>query len=1313
MSSILFLTLLFGPVVSKDASIYNSEILVIKDDFELDGNPYKAIWSNVPSNYLKYSDAKIAGIAARYQKQFKLIISKKYLYILFKGSRIAESKSSNIDEKGFEINPQFGIWLSANKKKPPVYFISIDANNKLTHALIKNNTFDFSWNPIIETIVKNNRGDFVSEIKVPLADLKLNSKKIYGNVFAKDFHGIPQNKRKHMLGQCIWVPGYKFESSDFKSLTFGTFEIVKKITPKDIVEISVNKKGKKKMLLDFEVIQDSFQKKDLIFVPFVEKGPEIDGKLNDVAWEAFTAHNSTVAMSFFNKNFPYPPEINQTTFKMVSDKNFIYVSFQCDENNMKNIVSDSKALWADDIVDVLLDMDLGQSMFSDSYFIIENNPVGKNNLAVGTQKRWKPKSYRVKTSLNKNSWTVEFKIGWEDLGIKNGNIPLLCGANFLRYRATERGRSKDLAINNTEFSWVGNYIGDPHMPEKFGLLYFQQGNSLSQKLAKLLGAEKLANNKTNIIEGDNSKPKIEQVSYINRRGSLLLTPVVTKLKKDQVKIEFKVTNEIDVCVNILDKNNKIICHLAAGVIGSNSPSPYQKGFSQSILWNYTDDFNKKVSAKEVYKVAVLVGMNLEFDKVVVGDPHKLSAIRGICTDQKGNLFVLNETKGHGHYRSYHILSFNKKGEFTNEIMPPPSTLSLKDVAGISPIQLYKDEWMPIMYKPALHTYIPQLGSLRLQSPVVNKKGELILSNHMTEVLMHMPHRLIKIGSDGSVKSDYKGPVISQNFLGGVPSLALSNDEEFMYITGFTGKSRWGGSPQNVVYRLPLKDDDYDWRKEFRKPFIGELFVSGSKELLNNPKSLTVTENNSIVIADMGNNRIVKFNSDGLYKAEFAVNKPFGVNYSKRNKCYYVFSLTASGRQIIKFNSIGERQCSFNIPPMYRNRASVFCIDDSGDQTMIHYQFNNSIIKQLVDTGFNLVEKGDLISGNIRKNEKLNRVNNFDSFELSHDGKKIFLTHISAWGYSKKYSAFDSVTGNPTSYDRIYQWGGDGNLYSKDHGKTHAIQRFDNSGKPKPFEKTKVIKAKTSLQFGVDKAGFVYVPYGTNNIRKYSPDGSLVNNDFIKISLPSKTGASVSSFAIDKDGFFYIAGPIKSKNKMTPDFFKNKLSKDVGLTPGPNMAYSFYYSSILKFKPQGGASVDDVNGKFLEGRGYSGLFPVKIDGLVWDHYGMSPYNYRTLNHGRCVCEHGKFSKSANDLIYYTDAMRYSIVIIDKNKNVIKRIGKYGNNNSFLKDSDEPNIGFAWPTCVKATDDACFVSDKVNRKIIRLNYIYLQKEIVDIK
>ncbi|MCX7806622.1 MAG: hypothetical protein N3A38_15770, partial [Planctomycetota bacterium] len=56
-------------------------------------------------------------------------------------------------------------------------------------------------------------------------------------------------------------------------------------------------------------------------------------------------------------------------------------------------------------------------------------------------------------------------------------------------------------------------------------------------------------------------------------------------------------------------------------------------------------------------------------------------------------------------------------------------------------------------------------------------------------------------------------------------------------------------------------------------------------------------------------------------------------------------------------------------------------------------------------------------------------------------------------------------------------------------------------------------------------------------------------------------------------------------------------------------------------------------------------------------------------------------------------------------------RYGNMDE-LGEPGSPHPGLAWPIRARASDDACFVADKLNRRIIRMKLEYAAAESVPV-
>jgi len=149
-------------------------------------------------------------------------------------------------------------------------------------------------------------------------------------------------------------------------------------------------------------------------------------------------------------------------------------------------------------------------------------------------------------------------------------------------------------------------------------------------------------------------------------------PKVTK-QGDKYVITFASKGKCDATVAILDKDGKIIRHLASGVLGANAPHPFQQNsLSQKLEWDgLTDDFKK---APAGCKVKVSLGLKAEFDKNLLWDPHD---VRPKKPSKKNPLFMATAKDGTRYVGGVVSMNqncvgraFDKAGKYLYTFFPP-------------------------------------------------------------------------------------------------------------------------------------------------------------------------------------------------------------------------------------------------------------------------------------------------------------------------------------------------------------------------------------------------------------------------------------------------------------------------------------------------------------------------------------------------------------------------------------------------------------------------------------------------------------------
>ena len=93
-------------------------------------------------------------------------------------------------------------------------------------------------------------------------------------------------------------------------------------------------------------------------------------------------------------------------------------------------------------------------------------------------------------------------------------------------------------------------------------------------------------------------------------------------------------------------------------------------------------------------------------------------------------------------------------------------------------------------------------------------------------------------------------------------------------------------------------------------------------------------------------------------------------------------------------------------------------------------------------------------------------------------------------------------------------------------------------------------------------------------------------------------------------------------------------------------------------------------------------------------------------GGCVCFSPRFDVDGFGRVFMPDVATFSVRVVDANANPIVRFGGYGNMDSRGPGSaiPTPAIALAWPQYVAVSNEAAYVSDVINRRIVRVKLSY---------
>ncbi len=190
----------------------------------------------------------------------------------------------------------------------------------------------------------------------------------------------------------------------------------------------------------------------------VDKGPVIDGRLNDPLWAKTPSIGPFQVIEHYRFS-KYP-----TLAKLAYDAENLYVGFRCQETDMETLVCKAagrdSAVYDDDSVEIFLDTALD----STHYYQYVINPHGE---IFDTRNRWGTDwngTCEVATGREKDAWTVELAIPWKSLDIEPPKQGARMGLQLARTRAQLPGEVSQ---------WASTQGPSNHKPTHFGMLIFE------------------------------------------------------------------------------------------------------------------------------------------------------------------------------------------------------------------------------------------------------------------------------------------------------------------------------------------------------------------------------------------------------------------------------------------------------------------------------------------------------------------------------------------------------------------------------------------------------------------------------------------------------------------------------------------------------------------------------------------------------------------------------------------------------------------------------------------------------------------------
>lgn len=820
------------------------------------------------------------------------------------------------------------------------------------------------------------------------------------------------------------------------------------------------------------------------------------------------------------------------------------------------------------------------------------------------------------------------------------------------------------------------------------------------------------------------------------------------------KISFSLVAPADVEVAVIDSSNRVVRHLAAGVLGGANPppEPLKAGLVQEVLWDGRDDFGNS-AAGAPFKIRVRSGTDVKFGRFV-GDQPYLVMGQSIACDEEGNIYIQSNPG------SPHIRVFDPDGRYLREILPFPADLPPETMKSV------------MSWDSEGGAFRPRNGSALWPSFYGGQK--MIQASVRAGVLCADFGRLYRLDPRGGIigesmaSHDLWGGARRQGFpdssQGGVGIwVALSPDGKYAYLSGpYSNKDQ--DVPPGRVYRVAL--DGKDTWKEFATVKVTGKYSNhmGYWDTYWGPRSavqgIACDSKGQVYVCDRENGRVVVFDQEGKELDSIAV--PFAEQVAVHPASGAIYVLQKDRKSysdahvvLMKFDKTGDGvkpSATYTFSPQTRkpqmvlaagtSRALVWitgvpggmlALEDKG----VSFEPAKTSYQPPADFPGNWVRFAvDPLRDEVYVQDGGHKVYRFDGRtgeggRLMRDGKPVFATDVSVGYDGLLYFQMAPGAGPSTA-----EYSGPLHRYTRDMNPapypsgTHVITPYTYSryGHGLNCEKGFGIGPKGELYVSVMYAFAKYVIGG------FGPDGKPINGLYMRGAF-----AKGSNFkgGQDKNWDSAVVGPIPGANGgvrvdlagniyVAMQVFPEKYAVPDKFAKDPSYAGSV--GSVVRFNSTGGAvlGIADAESKQADAPRLALTRKMVAEGATRIYSGIGPLSGNWASTSDCcVCRVPRFDLDRYGRVYMPNAVGNCVRIVDNNDNLILEFGKYGNFDSQLVNPNTdagragkpavavPGIPLAWPTGVGVSENSVYVSDSYNNRAVRVDLTWKNEEVLDIK
>ena len=806
---------------------------------------------------------------------------------------------------------------------------------------------------------------------------------------------------------------------------------------------------------------------------------------------------------------------------------------------------------------------------------------------------------------------------------------------------------------------------------------------------------------------------------------------------DRWKIAFAVSVPTDVEVAVLNPADDVIRHLAAGAVGGERvpPSPLKAALTQELFWDGADDFGRQVSTAGC-KICVRLGMKARLGRMLMNQRGLAFAPRAATVGPDGLVYVLSEQ---GQVKSTFLLeAYTQDGKYVKTVMPYSAGLPQERLRGLPHLKMPDGRFLPIIGHAGFRDLYPESTGMRPQRMLITSKGWIVLVNssrtHNSGV--RLAQRLLVIDTDGGTPTaNYLGPRTSvEPCPYGLCWLALSPDERWIYTSGHLRDGRYDDGfntpPHQVVYRVGWEDPGQ------AQPFLGRLFQAGSDPShFNDPRGIDVDAQGRIYICDYGNNRVAAFDRNGRWIGKIDVQSPDQVAVHKTTGAIYVLSWRPerdrkkSVQKLQKFSGIdAAAMATRDVGPPY----CTMSLDGSGKPANLWLArtfWETPEVRRGVEKVQDLGDAFSVPVG-IIKHRALPDVYHLGASMVNDD---VFAHSYSEHQFARIDGQIGEVTLLPGVRGEDVAVGPQGQILtlrmtSFSPGRKN-VEQYDRDGVPLRFTSLdgNAIRAVPGNIYGhcaTASRGFCVSPRGEiavmdqdetgRGVSIYSPDGKLKVRRIVD-GLADCDGSPVMDLA----GNVYVAAAAKPRTEILPAPF------DAARPPNPY--YAWMYGSVIKFSARGGRLYykpwEAKSGQWPPA-GADAMMPLVsnfagveavADGALWSRGGFTVVPASNGAVSCCGCYTSRFGVDGYGRVFIPDVGQFSVVVVDAHNNFLLRFGDYGNADSAGPGSPvpRPEIPLSWPFAVSVGRGGVYVSDFINRRIVRVDLHFAATECCELK